>query len=113
VTHDLIARSKSGRSRLPAARQPVVEELVGIRLMIPHGDRRDGAESGGIEAEIDRAVRKNDVVRVFVLRHDLGHLDSRRLAGAPRKYIGECVAVLEGLLDLADALRRDGTDGAH
>src|SRR5262245_32128063 len=53
--------------------------------MIPRGDRRNGAESGGVEDEKAFAGCNDDVVRVLVLRHDLHHEIWRRLRSRPRE----------------------------
>ena len=40
--------------------------------MIPDGDRRQAAQSGGVEHEVEAVgVRHHDVVRVLILNHDL------------------------------------------
>jgi hypothetical protein len=75
VTEDLVAGAKVRRGGLPAAVEPISEKLIRRRLMIPHGDRRDGSQSGGIEAEVDRRVGKNDVMSILILRYDLGDVD--------------------------------------
>jgi hypothetical protein len=51
VAEHALAVAKKGLRRLPPASDAVAEQLGGGRLMIPHGDRRDGAQSGGVERE--------------------------------------------------------------
>ena len=63
----------SGRRREPAACDPRIEQLVGGRTVIPHGDRVDRAQSGRIEAQIGAVGAPDEhIVRIFVL-HD--HVD--------------------------------------
>src|SRR5262245_52615213 len=75
VTEHLVASAKVRRSGLPAAVEPIAEKLIRSRLMTPHGDRRDGSQSGGIEAEADRGEGKNDVMSILILRDDLRDVD--------------------------------------
>src|SRR5678815_1077437 len=79
VAKDCIASAKLRWSRLPAALKPITEQLVCIGLMRPDGDRRNGAQSGRVETQVEQAIRQHDVVRVFVLSHDFGYLYPRML----------------------------------
>ncbi len=56
VAEDHRAVDGAGRSRGPAAGQPIVEELVGGRAMVPHGDRVDAPESRRVEDEVSGDV---------------------------------------------------------
>ena len=58
--------------------------------MIPHGDRRDGAESGRIEDEIAISSPCNDyVMRVLVLGENLDYVPVRLLTTKPVEDIAE------------------------
>ena len=61
---------KLAGSWLPTIRQAAIEKFISCRSVVPHGDRMDGSESGGVEDE-KLAIRrlKNHVVGVFVLRY--------------------------------------------
>lgn len=83
-----------------------------MRAMIPDGDRRHRAESRRIEAEKGCAERQDDVVRILVLRHDLGDLNAGRLSGAPRHQVSQCEAAGEGRLDSLERRVIDRSDGA-
>ena len=52
IAQDLVAGLELRSSRTPALGQPCIQELVVIGATIPHGDRRDRAQSGCIEDEI-------------------------------------------------------------
>ena len=57
---------------LPATVQPISKQFRSSRAVIPHGDRRDGAESGDVECqEVAAGKGQQHVVCVFVLRDDL------------------------------------------
>lgn len=58
--------------------------------MIPHGDRRDGAESRGVEDDEVVTEREYDVVCVFVLGDNLEDLERRCGAARPGEDIAEC-----------------------
>ena len=75
MTENFVAGTQSRRGSLPAPGEPISQKLIRCRLMIPHGDRRDGSQSGGVEAEVDRRVGKNDVMSILILRDDLGDVD--------------------------------------
>lgn len=98
----------------PATCQPVVEQLGRARPMIPHGDRRDRAESRGVEDEKLAGVqREHDVMAVLILRDDLRDLTRRRGAASPGKDVrqGEETGELEG--HLAGDFRWDAPDGSE
>jgi hypothetical protein len=60
-----------------------LEKLVRRRLVVPDGDRRQTAESGGVVNEIAAPlIRENDIVGVLVL-NDNGRDHARRLLGEP------------------------------
>jgi hypothetical protein len=113
MTEDLITGLELGRSRAPTSREAIVQQLVGGWLTDPHGDRRDGAESIGIETQEVRAEGKNNIVRVLILRDDIGDLRTGCLSGCPAYQISECVATAEGLLDVVEELAVDCFDRAH
>ena len=70
VAEDDRAVDRVGRRRGPAVREPIVEQLVGSRAMIPHGDRGDAAQSGGIEHEERRGRPAHDDVVGELILHD-------------------------------------------
>lgn len=79
MTEDLRSVDGAGRRRRPATRDARVEQLVGGRAMVPHGDRVQRAQSGRFEDQKMCYLGDDDVVRVFVL-HD--HVDDRQI-GSP------------------------------
>jgi hypothetical protein len=87
MTKDDGAVDGPGRRRDPATRNPRLEELVGGRAMVPHGDRIDGAESGRVEDVEAVCFLDDDVVREFVLHDDLDDIGT--LCAAPREHIFE------------------------
>ena len=111
-------RSQPRRRRPPAAFDAIDEQLGRRRLMIPHGDRRDGAESCGVEGEEVRSVeRDHDVVRVLVLGDDLGDGERRRLRSRPAEHTRQRVLVCELRLGArqhrgCDLSNRTNGDGA-
>jgi hypothetical protein len=79
------------------------------RAMIPHGDRRDGAESGRIEGEITLLGPLNDdIVSVFVLGQDIGHRPRRILRSQAVEDIAKRALILELTLKGSDLARRYG-----
>jgi hypothetical protein len=65
--------------------------------MIPHGDRRDAAESCRVEDECQAfGPWDDDVMRVFVLRDDLADCPRWLLGAEPIEYSGECAKLGEG-----------------
>ncbi len=56
VAEDHGAIDGPGRCGGPATREAIVEELVGGRAMVPHGDRVDAPESGGVEDKVSGGV---------------------------------------------------------
>jgi hypothetical protein len=82
VSENLRAGLETGGRRLPAASQPGVEEGPVRRFRGPDGDRRHGAESGGVEDEVARRGEgEAHVVSVLVLGEDF--VDVARWAEAP------------------------------
>jgi len=79
----------AGWRRDPAARDAGVEGLVRRRPVVPHGDRVDRAESGGIEHEVVGVVANDHVVREFVLHDHLEQLGRRALRERPREDVLE------------------------
>ena len=81
---DALTGPERGRRRRPAPRQSRAEKLLSRWHVIPHGDRRDGAESRGVEDEYESLrPRNDDVVRVLVLRDDVCHRARRLLNVKP------------------------------
>jgi len=74
VAQDDRAIDGAGRGRGPASGEPGVEELVGGRAVVPHGDRGDAAESRGVEYDERIARATHDIVRVLVLDDHLEDL---------------------------------------
>jgi hypothetical protein len=97
------ARGRGG----PAACEAVVEELVGGRAMVPHGDRGDAAESGGVEDEV-REVRaaEDHVVREFVLHDDVEKLPGGAAAEAEAQDVLERVESGRELCERDDVRRQ-------
>jgi hypothetical protein len=52
-----ITRSELRYGRHPPATQPILQQRIRLGLMHPHGDRRDGSQSRGIEAQKCRATQ--------------------------------------------------------
>jgi hypothetical protein len=97
ISEHLLAASELRGSRFPPPAQSVGEHLRRRWCVIPHGDRRDGAQSRGVEHnEVAAIERQDDVVRVLVLCDDLAHLPNGLLLPCPREYLSECVASGEG-----------------
>jgi hypothetical protein len=73
--------------------QSVGKHLRRRWCVIPHGDRRDGAQSCGVEHDkVAAIVLQDDVMSVLVLRDDLAHLPDGLLLPRPREYLSECVS---------------------
>ena len=73
VAEDACAVLHFGCGRFPAARQARVEESTSVGPGREDGDRRQGAESGGVECEVRLAGSfEHHVVRVLVLCDNLG-----------------------------------------
>jgi len=58
--------------RFPTARETLVQQLIGGGLVVPHGDRRELAQSGGVEDEMAAAALHHHVVRELVLHDHVG-----------------------------------------
>jgi len=69
VAEDLVAVARGGRRGRPAAGEARGEELVGVRSVIPDGDRRQTPESRRVVHEEVLLEWHHDVVRVLVLHH--------------------------------------------
>jgi hypothetical protein len=90
VAKDPVAVPELRWRGLPPTPKPILNQLVGTRLMRPHGDRRDGTQSRRVERqEVAPIEWENDVMRVFVLRDDLQHPEGRSVPPRPRQDIGE------------------------
>ena len=81
--HDRTIDGARGRGD-PAGSDACFEELVGRRSVIPHGDRVDRAQSGGVEHE-ERPVlgAEENVVCIFVLHDDVDRLQDGMLLKGP------------------------------
>ena len=71
-----------------------------IRAMIPHGDRRDRAESGCIEDEV-ALIRPldDDVMRVLVLGQDVRDRSRGLLSTEPGEHVAERSLILQLTLE--------------
>lgn len=78
-----ISAFQSARGRLPAPREPGIEELSICGLVIPDGDRRHCAESRCVVDETSTLERNQDIVRVLVLRENGFDIHSRALRASP------------------------------
>lgn len=68
VAEDDLAVAGGGGGRAPAGGEAGGEQLVGGGALVPDGDRRYAAESGGVVDEVELvAVGQDDVVGVLVL----------------------------------------------
>lgn len=64
---------QSGRSWHPSPRDSEVQKLIGSRLVIPHGDRRELAQSRRVVDEYQLIAENNDhVVCELILHHHIG-----------------------------------------
>jgi len=81
--------------------------------MTPHGDRRDGSQSGSIETQIYGAEREHHVVRVLVLSHDLRDVNNWRLRESPSHQVGERMTATEGSTNFSNNRWVDRVDWAH
>ena len=113
VAQDLRALLRRSGRGLPAALYAIGQKLVGGRLMVPHGDRVDAAQSGAVEdqhgsiaalfiptlgptfgptfaaALLSAFAGQDDVVRVLVLDHDIDDDPRRLLRKAPRNHVAQ------------------------
>jgi hypothetical protein len=72
VTQNTITGSEPGRRGLPPQRQPCTQKIVGRRLMVPHGDRRYGSQSGrAINQHQRRPPRHDQIMSEFILNNYL------------------------------------------
>jgi hypothetical protein len=105
VTENRTASLQLAGRRPPTTTDASVQQFVSRRLVVPHGDAEYGTESGRIEHEV-RVVgsAKENVVRVFVLNHDIVRQDARSLTDGPPKCLFQCLERL-GLCQQAGAIR--------
>ena len=83
VTQHALAFAQRARRGPPPAGDSAVEQFIGARAMVPHGDRRDFALSGRLQNQCQPVPpRRNHVVSVFVER-DCFSQQQRRTPGAP------------------------------
>ena len=113
VTKHPIAALEARCRRVPAAAKSISQQLIRVRAVLPHGDRRDRAESSCIEAEEGGSEWDHHIVRVFVLSDDFGDLDARRLGTGPAKQVSKRVLSAERLLNLSDEIRIGCIDRAN
>src|SRR5262249_41031906 len=96
VSQDAVATFQSARRRLPTAGKTSLEELSIGRLVCPDGDRRHGAQSGGIVNEVAALEWYQHIMRILVLRENRVDIHARSLRLAPVQR------VLEGSLGRHD-----------
>jgi hypothetical protein len=83
VTKRAITVAQRARRGPPPAGYSAVEQFIGARAVVPHGDRRDFALSGRLQNQCQPVPpRRNHVVSVFVERDCFGQ-QHRRAPGAP------------------------------
>ena len=110
IPEDLIPRLELGRGRLPSTSESLRKQLRGRWPVIPHGDRRDGAESRRVEDEKVTAIEWQDhIVCVLVLGDDLDDRPRRLLLTGPLKDRRERVSCAEGVARLGKESLGDGT----
>ncbi|MEO6724555.1 MAG: hypothetical protein ABIU20_09375 [Blastocatellia bacterium] len=75
--------------------------------MIPHGDRRDRAVSGGAEDEKEINVpSSNNIVRVFVLGNGFQQQHGRLLSAAPYDELLQCSKRRQFAFQFSESFRR-------
>ena len=77
----------------PAGGNPSIEDLVGGRAVIPHGDRIDRAQSCRIEDEKPGGLFDDHVVGELVLDDDVDDVGAIR--ATPREHILERLQTIE------------------
>jgi hypothetical protein len=85
VAYYFVAVAQRTRRGPPTTGESRRQQLIGVRAMVPHGDRRDFALSGRLQNQCQSAPappRRNHVVSVFVER-DCFDQQYRRPLGAP------------------------------
>ena len=83
--------------RLPPTREARFEQHTGVRAHGEDGDRRHGAESGGVERKVGPTRRlEYHIVRVLVLGDDLDNRQRWRMAACPAEDVRECLELLDG-----------------
>jgi hypothetical protein len=76
VAQNAIATLETTRRWLPPAIDSSLQQLIRVGLAGPDGDRRQGAESGGIESQVPGVGKPNeDIVSVLVHSDDVIHGD--------------------------------------
>jgi hypothetical protein len=96
MAEDAVTGLEPRLRRRPASRQTGIEQLLRRRFVIPHGDRRDRADSRGVENEHETLTpRHDDVVSVFVLRNDLANGAGRLLDAHPIEHGAECAEIAQ------------------
>lgn len=100
VAQDSIAALEVAGRGLPASLQSRLEQLVGRWLAGPDGDRRQAAESGGVEREVARIGKADeDVMRVLVHRDDFVQGGGRLDLSPPLHHLAEQGDVAESAFD--------------
>ena len=98
VTQHLISIAQRRHGRLPAFGDSDRQQLFSAGPMIPHGDRRDGAVSGGAENQKLIAPNRNDFMRVFVQRSCVQQQRRRLLTAAPGNKLLQRAEFRQGAL---------------
>src|SRR5215217_7754244 len=82
--------SVDGAGGRPTLGEPGVEQVISAGATVPHGDRIDSAESGGVEDEVAAVLPgQHHVVGELVLHHHLRHVARRRAGEAPAHHVLE------------------------
>ena len=110
MTENAIAPFERRRSRPPTSSEPIMKQVIGGRLLVPCGDRRDGAQSVRVETQEDRAKRQHDVMCVLVLRNNMRDLNARLLFSHPTHQVGESMTLAERSFDGGKQPNLDGVD---
>ena len=98
----------------PSAREPGVEQLPGRWNVIPHGDRRDRAQSRRIEDEGQSFTPwDDDVMGVFVLGDDLADCARRILRSKPLEDGAQRAKAAQGDTKTAEIAVLDCTGGRY
>jgi hypothetical protein len=112
MTEDKRAGLELRGRRTPPPLEAIVEEFIFVRLMRPHGDRRDRSQSRRVEAQEYGSERQDHIMGVLVLRDDFGEVDVRRLALAPAHQVRQGQTLGEGLSNRGQNTGGDWLGGA-
>jgi hypothetical protein len=93
MPEDPVAIPQRRRRRFPSLGDARTQDFIGIRQVVPNGDRRDRPESSCSEYERTVAPRHDRIVRELVLDYDVandGRYDrSGRLTPTPSDDVGQ------------------------